>query len=68
VRLINGIRKILPGTGRVIKNTIPDALAIAGAFLIWKGVDRINVPAGLIAAGILTIGAAVIWSKGADAK
>ncbi len=47
-----------------IKQLIPDALAIAGALLIWHGIDLIYKPAGFIAAGSLMFLAAVIWSKG----
>jgi len=68
VRLIKGLQKVLPGICRGFKSIIPDALAIAGAFLIWKGVDALNRPAGLMVAGVLCIAAAVVWSKGADSR
>lgn len=64
MRLIKGMRKIAPALGAGIKNLVPDALALTGAFCIWRGIDMINRPAGVIAAGILLIAGAVIWSRG----
>jgi hypothetical protein len=43
---------------------ISDALAVAGAFLISLGAGMVYRPAGLIAAGVLTIAGAVILSIG----
>jgi len=67
MRIIKGLRRIAPAVCAGIKSLVPDVLAIAGAFCIWRGIDMINRPAGVIAAGILLIAGAVIWSRG-DAK
>lgn len=48
---------------KVIRSLIPDALAIAGVFLIWRGVDLIHRPAGLIVLGLLAVAGAVIVAK-----
>ena len=47
-----------------VGSVIPDALAICGGVLIWRGVDLIHRPTGLIIAGALVITAAIILVKG----
>lgn len=51
----------------LIRSLIPDALAVAGAFFIVRGVWLVYRPAGFIAAGILLIAGAVVVSKGGSA-
>ena len=49
--------------GKVIKNLIPDVLAISGALGIAYGMSLIFLPLGFIVGGILLILGAWIWSK-----
>lgn len=47
-----------------VPKLVPDALAMAGAVAITYGVALFSPPAGWIVGGILSVAAAVIWSKG----
>lgn len=47
-----------------IPKIAPDVLMLLGATAIVKGVGMIFLPAAWLAAGILLIVGAVIWSKG----
>ena len=49
---------------KTVAGLMPDLFAIAGAVAIVRGVTYWSVPFGWIAAGILLLAAAVIWSKG----
>lgn len=52
----------------VICSLVSDALAIAGAFLIWRGVDLMHRPVGLIVLGLLAIAGAVIVAKAGEGE
>lgn len=61
-RLFAGLR----GLARILRNPVPDVLAVIGCVLMAYGMYLIAPPAGLIWGGLECVLAAVVVSMGED--